>query len=141
MTKFVVYRKSWFIGTLKISETRFFKDINIQHMHIKILRRKCNWGSYSSSNKKYLIFLKKLSSKWKVPHLKVNLMSFQNIYFYRKKFTEKSSKKFVFCLYFKTYCNNFLISVCVFISDLGAPCNKTVGALCYTTTIWTSMTK
>ena len=57
------------------------------------------------------------------------------IYFYRKKFTEKSSKKFVFYLYFKTYCNNFLMSVCVFISDLGAPYNKTVGALCYTTTI------
>ena len=141
MTKIVVYRKSWFIGTLKISETRFFKDINIQHIHIKILRRKCNWGSYSSSNKKYVIILHKLSSKWKVPYLKVNLTSFQNIYFYRKKFTEKSSKKFVFYLYFKTYCNNFLMSVCVFISDLGAPYNKTVGALCYTTTIWTCMTK
>ena len=33
MTKIVVYRKSWFIGTLKISETRFFKDINIQHAY------------------------------------------------------------------------------------------------------------
>ena len=63
MAKIVVYRKSWFIGTLKIRETQVFKDINIQQMHIKILRRKCNWGSYSSSNKKYLIILTKFTSK------------------------------------------------------------------------------
>ena len=42
----------------------------------------------------------------------------------QEKVHKKVQKSLYFCLYFKTYCNNFLISACIFISDLGAPYSK-----------------
>ena len=48
MTKKANYRKSWFVGTLKKNDVRFFKDINMLHMHKKFYEEIESGGSYSS---------------------------------------------------------------------------------------------